>query len=250
MPLKNIDYKVENKENEQQVRKRRASEGSVLKPKPVFAVHDNQQESHSDSHWKRLFMSLQQERVTVAERQLYNLMEESEKREESLKNYIRHLESDLVDARNSLKEYEIQANHHGQVQEKLDDAEMRMEVMKVELSKLHDQVEAKDRTNRLLSSTISERENSIQIYKMLTQTQVSTGNDGIIECCVTNSSRESAPSTTFCLRKLTDETMMEYQPVENVEPLPSFLHEPIEFETAECPILMQKILNGVFPDEK
>jgi predicted RNase H-like nuclease (RuvC/YqgF family) len=219
----------------------------MLKPKPVAA---EQVENHDQgqSHWRRLFMSLQQERVTVAERQLFTLMAESDKREEALKNYIRHLESDLMAAKLKLEECQDQAAQIVDVQGKLEEAEMRIEIMKVDLAKLHDQVGAKERTNQLQTATLSQRDDAIQMYKLLTQTDLARGEDGAIECCVTNALKEI--TTTFRLTELQDQSMMKYEPVKNPEPLPTFLHQAIEFETADCPALIQNILKGVFPDEE
>lgn len=246
MPFSNIDQN-QNKENDHRSRKRRASEGTMLKPKPVAAEQDKSQDQ-GQSHWKRLFMSLQQERVTVAERQLFTLMAESDKREEALKNYIRHLESDLVAAKLKLEECQVQAAQIVDVQGKLEDAEMRIEIMKVDLAKLHDQVGAKDSTNRLQTATLSQRDDVIQMYKLLTQAEVTRGEDGAIECCVRNTLKNI--TTTFRLTEFQDQSMMKYEPVKNPEPLPAFLHQAIEFETADCPALMQNILKGVFPDEE
>ena len=248
MPFANIEQNV-NRENDHRTRKRRASEGSILKPKPVFAaVQEEKNHAQGESHWKRLFMSLQQERVTIAERQLFTLMEESEKREEALKNYIRHLESDLVASKHSLEESQCQATQIVEVQGKLEEAEMRMEIMRVDLAKLHDQVDAKDRTNSLLTEKLSDRDDDIHIYKLLTQTEVTRSEEGAIECCVTNTLK--GITTTFRLSELPDQSMMKYEPVENPTPLPAFLRQAIEFETADCPTLMQNILKGVFPDEE
>ena len=249
LPFAKIEQNVD-KENFQRSRKRRASEGSILKPKPVVAVaHTSNNDNDSGgSHWKQLFMSLQQERVTAIESQLISFMEDSEKREDALKNYIRHLESDLKHANMSLEVSQSQTTDLVELQEKLNGADDRMETMSAEVDQLKDDIEAKDAVCRLLGSKLMDREDEIEMYKLLTHTDVSRGEQDSIECCVMNPIKEI--STKFRLSKVEDEKMMKYEPVENPEILPAFLHEAIEFETADCPSLIQNILKGVFPDEE
>lgn len=215
-----------------------------MKPKPVVA----EQDMDGHSHWKRLFMSLQQERVTVVERQLFSFMEESEKREDSLKNYICHLESDLVEARKSLHLSQSQATALVELQEKLDDSEMRIQTVRAEITRLQDQLEAKDGANSVLKAQISCLNDEVQVYKLLIQTEVTRGTEGSIECCVTNNGKKI--TTKFRLSKLEDDKMMMYEPVENPTPLPSFLQQAIEFERVDCPALIQNILKGIFPDDE
>jgi chromosome segregation ATPase len=243
MPFTNVEQNID-KENDQRSRKRRASEGSILKPKPVVAERNDD----GNSHWKRLFMSLQQERVTVVERQLFSFMEESEKREDSLKNYICHLESDLVEARKSLLLSQGQATALVELQEKLDDTQMRMQTMRAEIMRLQDQLEAKDRANSHLKAQLTNLDDDVQMYKLLIQTEVTRGVEGSIECCVTNTIKEI--TTKFRLSNLEDDKMMMYEPLENPKPLPVFLQQAIEFERADCPALIQNILKGVFPEEE
>jgi hypothetical protein len=243
MPFTNVDQNID-KENDQRSRKRRASEGSIVKPKPVLAEQNND----GNSHWKRLFMSLQQERVTVVERQLFSFMEESEKREDSLKNYICHLESDLVEARKSLHLSQSQTTALVELQEKLDDTEIRLQTVRAENTRLQDQLDSKDRTNSLLKAQIRCLNDEVHIYKLLIQTEVARGTEGSIECCVTNNVKEIA--TKFRLSKVEDDKMLMYEPIENPKPLPSFLQQAIEFERVDCPALIQNILKGVFPDDE
>jgi hypothetical protein len=46
-----------------------------------------------------------------------------------------------------------------------------------------------------------------------------------------------------------EEKYMRFQPLENPDPLPAFLHQDIDFEAVECPGLFQNILKGIYPDE-
>jgi chromosome segregation ATPase len=244
MPFATLDLNIEGKENQENIarKKRRASEGSFIKPKPVKAELDE-----TDSQWKKLFFSLQQERVTLAERQLVAIMEESEARDNSIKNYVAHLEQSIVETQNSLQRSQSELEMLVDVQKKLDEAELRISTTKSEMQKLIDHLEAKESKNQVLFQQLMEREDRINMYKLITQTDIERNSEGSIECCVTNTTKNI--TTKFRLTKLEDVSMMTYEPVDNVEPLPPFLRQAIEFEVSDCPALLHHVFRGVFPDE-
>ena len=57
------------------------------------------------------------------------------------------------------------------------------------------------------------------------------------------------PSKTNVDTTTATTTLLKYQPLENPERLPDFLHEEIEFESTELPPLLQNVLRGIFPEE-
>ena len=135
-------------DNENQV-KRRASEGSLP-------------EDQDEQYWKNQFRALQQQRVTNVEAQLDALASESEKRELSLKSYIRHLETQVKD----LKEQE--SSNHGEEMERM-------------------------------LETIERQKREIRMHEILTGTMVSnvTGNGS---CDVSVNNAETKKSTSFRLQ--------------------------------------------------
>lgn len=253
MPLTEIDpnqLPVESKENN---RKRRRSDSALLhKPKAV-KLDDNDSNGDTvdtETHWRKLFMNLQQERVTAAERNLYLFMQESEKREETLKNYIHHLESDLGKQKEALELSEQQTKQVSELQERIDELVNQQQVADKSLEAAATQLEEYKESDKAQQSDLDQQDAEISMYKLLTGTTVHWNgkSEEPMECCVTNPT--SKVSTKFQLCKSDDPKMMKFVPVENVKPLPDFLHQAIEFETDECPALMQNILKGVFPEEE
>jgi hypothetical protein len=259
MPFAEIPQ-CDNKENvlQQPSRKRRASEGSILKPKAKLAswkissTKTENQNQGNESHWKQLFMSLQQERVTASERQLYTFMEESEQREDALKNYIRHLESELVEARKSVELSEHQASDMVELQEKLDEKDNQLKVSENSVEAMTGEMEEiKSKTTAQMEdllNKVEQKDSEIQMYHVLTGTVMTPGVvENSVDCRVTNV--VSKVSTLYRLTTLDDnEQFMKFQSLENPDPLPTFLKQDIEFETVDCPGLFQNILKGVFPD--
>jgi predicted RNase H-like nuclease (RuvC/YqgF family) len=186
--------------------KRRASEGSVPQ-------QDDAQ------YWKNMFYSLQQQRVTEVEAQLYAFSEESEKREESLKAYIHHLETQVTELKETVQESQEKAKE--------------MEGMQVTMEKQEKEIEL----HRILTGTT--------LSKVDATKQVSC------DCSVTNP--ETKKSTSFRLTSTEGNEagiMIKYEPVGKPDSsLPAFLHEAIEFDSSQTPALMQNVLKGMFPDE-
>ena len=185
--------------------KRRASEGSVSEEKEA-------------QYWKNMFYSLQKQRMTEAEAQLYAFSEESEKREETLKAYIHHLETQVTELKEMYKDS--------------DEWKKKMEGMQVATKKL---------------------EKEIELHRQLTGATLSNVNASKqVSCDCTVSNPETKKTTTFRLTSCqgNETPMIKYEPIGKPdESLPSFLHGAIEFDASQAPALMQNVLKGMFPDE-
>ena len=201
MPLANVQNQV--RPIPQHSSKRRASEGSVPREEDA-------------QYWREMFWSLQKERVTEAEAQLYAFSEESEKREASLKAYIKHLETQLHDLREAGKQ--------------------SLEV--------HEEMEE-------MRSTIKKQKHEIELHRTLTASTLSNIDETkkvACDCTVTNP--ESDRSTSFRLASTEgDDKLIKYEPLRNSDLLPVFLQEAIEFDATQGPALMQTVLSSMFPDE-
>ena len=174
-------------DNENQA-KRRASEGSLP-------------EDQDEQYWKRQCHALQQ--------QIDAFASESEKRELSLKSYIRHLETQVED----LKEQESSDN--GKEMERM-------------------------------LETIEEQKREIRMHEILTGTIVSNVT-GDASCDVSVKNEEAKRSTSF---RLQVGELIKYEPIGKPDPsLPDFLHNAIEFEPSQAPVLLQNVLQAVFPEE-
>ncbi len=174
-------------DNENQA-KRRASEGSLP-------------EDQDEQYWKRQCHALQQ--------QIDAFASESEKRELSLKSYIRHLETQVED----LKEQESSDN--GKEMERM-------------------------------LETIEEQKREIRMHEILTGTIVSNV-AGDASCDVSVKNEEAKRSTSF---RLQVGELIKYEPTGKPDPsLPDFLHNAIEFEPSQAPVLLQNVLQAVFPEE-
>lgn len=174
-------------DNENQA-KRRASEGSLP-------------EDQDEHYWKRQCHALQQ--------QIDAFASESEKRELSLKSYIRHLETQVED----LKEQESSDN--GKEMERM-------------------------------LETIEEQKREIRMHEILTGTIVSNV-AGDASCDVSVKNEEAKRSTSF---RLQVGELIKYEPIGKPDPsLPDFLHNAIEFEPSQAPVLLQNVLQAVFPEE-
>lgn len=173
---------------------------------------------HDQQYWKRQFYALQQQRVTEAEAQLHAFAEESEKRELALKSYIHHLETQ-VNAGNDLKEKCGETKDMGK------------------------EIEG-------MQAMIKAQRKEIELYQILTGTTISyvdASTQVSCDCTVTN--KETKQSTSFRLESTTDD-MIEYGPIGKPDAsLPEFLHNVIEFEPSQAPVLMQNVLKGIFPEE-
>lgn len=229
MPLQEInqnDQGVVDKDSPKNThhRKRRASEGSVT----------------MSSHWKKRCASLKHERTEATERQIYGIMEESGNREESLKVYIRHLESDLRQANQVKKLAEKQAQQILSLQDELQDARLKTKETKDELKKIQEE-------NITLLDKVQNQATHLGHYKFITATHFTAIEDGLVECCITNSSERS--TTKFQFEKTDNEGIMKFTPVENIDILPKFLQQPIIFETKACPELIRHVLKKMFPAE-
>lgn len=204
MPLRDTQNQVP----PQHPSKRRASEGSVPQEEDA-------------QYWKNMFYSLQQQRVTAAEEQLYAFSEESERREEALKSYSLHLETQV----NELKE-------------KCGDSEEKKKEMEG------------------MQATIESQNKESALYRVLTGITVDNidaSKQVSCDCTVTNP--ETKRSTKFRLvssseTSSSETAMIKYEPVGKPDSsLPAFLQNAIEFDTSQAPALMQNVLKGMFPDE-
>ena len=230
--------------------KRRASEGM----RPLAELED----AEEAGYWRKMFKALQAERITAAEGQLYAFMEESEKREGSLKRYIRQLESDLEEAKKALLLSQNQADEvvglQNQVEElegvvrgsarQCDDLMESQRANKEELESLQKQVEAVQEENRL--------------YKLMSGLEISVAKEAPASasgegfaCKVFNP--ETLVKAGFRISSTKDNNsneggMMKFEPTENAEVLPRFLHNPIEFEPSQCPALLQNVLKAIFSE--
>lgn len=178
---------------------RRASEGSLPQEEDA-------------AYWKNMYESLQQERTTQAEQQLLEFSEESEKREEALKSYIHHLETQVHELKESAQEAE-------ELQNIVDNQTKQLEICKL-----------------LTGTTFSHVDSSSK--------QVS--------CVCTVLNPETKKSTKFRLVSSSSKTkMIKYEPIGKVDAsLPHFLHSPIEFEACQGTGFLQHVLKSMFPDEE
>ena len=214
----------------------------------------------TDTHWQRLYQSLQHERITQAEQNLVAFCEESERREGALKTYISHLESELRSAKQSVKEGEtltedvvqlqvtnkqLQATcneQHGTMSQQ----ETRLQQMQLDMEFLQQNNKtAKDDMDRM-TKTLQERERALECYKTLTAMTFHLS-DRTMECTITNSDKDS--TTKFKLTELGKSNDIKYEPMENIKDvLPKFLQQAIEFPKSDAPSFLQHVLKGVFPE--
>lgn len=179
--------------------KRRASEGSVPQEEDA-------------QYWKNMAVSLQQQRATEAEAQLTAFAQESEKREESLKAYIHHLETQIKEASSEEKKG-MQATIDKQAKEiALYQVLTGTSLCNVDPSK-----------HVACDCTVTNSED-----KKTTKFRLD--------------SSETGEQT---------EMMIKYEPIGKPDAsLPEFLYHAIEFEASQAPALMQNVLKGMFPDEE
>ena len=167
-------------------------------------------------YWQEMFWSLKKERVTEAEAQLHAFALESEKREESLKTYIHHLETQVNDLKEALERSE-------------------------QMSKEADE----------MRTTIQKLQHQISLHQTLTAATLSNIDESKVvscDCLITNP--ENKQSTSFRLTTSEKEaSIIQYEPLSNFASLPEFLHEAIEFDITQTPALMQNILKSMFPDD-
>jgi hypothetical protein len=220
----------------------------------------------SSSHWQRLFATLQNERVTQAEENLTAFCQESERREDALKTYIAHLESELRAAKQTVKLCESQAKDIIELQSKNEELETTIKIQHATILKQVTRLEEKEliieqQCQTLLSlendckaakdtvesatTKVKEQENALQCYKMLTATTFVVSNNKM-ECTVTNEDKNTFMK--FNLKELENKSDMKYVPIANVTVLPKFLHQAVEFPKSDTPSFLQLVLKGLFPE--
>jgi len=191
--------------------------------------------NQTQKNWEQLFNELQAERVTKAEALLYAYTRESEERERLMRSYNQELEHEN-------QKLKSQASEDGQQKQAIQDLQSRVEEFE---------------------KTVSNQTATIRAYQQLTGTTLSNveGIQNELHCDCTVANPETKTSTKFRISTVsssnTDETsedaapssLLRYQPLENPDPLPEFLHEEIEFESSQLPPLLQNLLSGIFPDE-
>jgi chromosome segregation ATPase len=195
--------------------KRRASEGTVPQEEDA-------------QYWHDMFWSLKRERETEAEALLQAFAVESEKREESLKTLVHHLEIQVEDLKEALEQSE----------------QVGKEAL--EASKQLNQ-EADE-----LRTTIQKQQHEITLYRTLTAASLSNidaSKEVAFDCLVVNP--EIKQSTSFRLESSEKEALLiKYEPLSQPNAsLPVFLHEAIEFHVTQTPALMQNVLKSMFPDD-
>lgn len=193
-------------------------------------------------------MSLQRERVTAVESQLYTFMQDSEKREDALKKYIHDLESDLDEAKKALTLSQEQATDIVELEGQVEELHGVIKESAAQCEELIAEKESQETANGTLRQQMDTLEKKQALYRLVTGMEVvsSSGDENSFDCCVVNS--ETSVTTKFRLTSLNDGHMMKFEPTENTQPLPSFLHNAIEFERTQCPALLQNVLKGVFPE--
>ena len=208
----------------------------------------------TDTHWQRLYQSLQHERITQAEQNLVAFCEESERREGALKSYISHLETELRSAKQSVTEGETLAEDVNQLQatkeqlqatcneqhNTMSQQETRLQEMEQHMKCLQQKYEtAKDDMIRS-TETLQQREKTLECYKTLTAMTFQISHR-TMECTITNSDKES--TTKFKLTEIGKSNDIKYEPMENVKDvLPKFLQQAIEFPKSDAPSFLQHVL--------
>jgi hypothetical protein len=192
--------------------------------------------------------------VAAVEAQLCNFLQESEEREERLKNLIRHLENDLSEAQKLKRETEKQMR---ELQTQLVEAEAQLKVSQKRIEELSNEMEAKEvaymNADQKAQRGLTHLSALLGHYQLLTGVQLTLVGNEAMECRVTNA--QTKISTKFRLSPFACPSgsqalsLIKFEPLENASQLPSFLHRPMSFERADCPILMQNILQVIFPDE-
>lgn len=220
----------------------------------------------SSSHWQRLFVTLQNERVTQAEENLTAFCQESERREDALKTYIAHLESELREAKQTAKRCERQATdiiewqsknealettnkkQHETILKQLTRLEEKEQIIEQHCQKLRSLENDYNAAKNILETAttkVKEQENALHCYKMLTGTTFVISNNKM-ECTVTN--EEKKTFMKFDLTELGNKSDMKYVPIANVTVLPKFLHQAVEFPKSDTPSFLQLVLKGLFPE--
>lgn len=234
-------------------KKRRKSDGVLFRNSVATSpvLDDKEQSSY---YWRKLYTQLQRDRVAAVEAQLCTFLQESEEREERLKNLIRYLESDLSEAQKLKRETEKQMR---ELQTQLVQAETQLKVSQKRIHELSNEMEVKEvahiNADQKASRCLTHLSALLGHYQLLTGVQLTLLGNEAMECRVTNA--QTKISTKFRLSPFASSSgsqtssLIKFEPLENALQLPSFLHRPINFERADCPTLMQNILQVIFPDE-
>lgn len=174
--------------------------------------------------WCDQYRQLQHVRVTEAEEQLQTFVEESEKRESSLKIYAHHLELE-----------------NKQLKEAKREADAKVTQLSNERSEMQ--------------TTIQMQAHELRLYQTLTATTVSNVDQSKeVACDWTVAKEGSNQSLAFRLTSLSKEgenspLMIQYELLSKPKiDLPDFLQGAIEFEAAETPGLLQHVLKSMFDD--
>ena len=190
--------------------------------------HEKENNQNEQSNWEQLYHQLKAERVTKAESLLYAYQEESEEREQLMRSYNQELEQDN-------KRLKRGALIVSQQKQQIQDLQKQMQELKA--------LQAKQET-------------TIGIYRAMTGATLSNlPNNNQLDCDCTFTNPETKVTTTFRLSTVQkdpapEQAILKYTPLENPQPLPSFLHEEIEFESTQLPPLLQNVLRGIFPEDE
>ena len=222
----------------------------------------------SPNNWEQLYKELAAERVTKPEQLFYAYRRESEEREKLMRSYNHDLENDNQALKSQLANSTEQKQTIQTLQNQLAEGKATIsnqaatirafqQMTGATLSNVHEVATSNDEraaAHEIGYDCTMENKNP-HSRKARTKFRISVV--GRVPVPVDHHQQpqqqqkeeENDNEASEASDKTTTTTLLKYQPLENPQPLPEFLHEEIEFESTELPPLLQNVLRGIFPEE-
>jgi len=233
--------------------------------KPFNASPSKKRKSQNDNNiswinqknWEQLYHELAEERITKPEQLFYAYRRESEERENLMREYNQELEQENRDLKSQLADHSQQEKNSERLQKEVNDLRAAVFHQKATIqafkqmtgTTLSNVQVTGDDTNCIPIGYDCTTENQHSKTKTHTKFRISVVENGTVSSTMDIHNASSAPPPPPPTTTTTTTTLLKYQPLENPESLPEFLHEEIEFESTELPPLLQNVLRGIFPED-
>lgn len=225
---------------------------------------DNNYSDSTPRNWEQLYNDLAAERLTKPEQLFYAYRQESEEREKLMRDYNQDLENDNQRLKSSLASNTELKQTIQNLQNELAEGQATLsrqaatirayqQMTGATLSNIQEAASSNGAPNDIGYDCIMENKNpgssnARTKFRISVVGKISVEAD-LQEPKPTSSESQKEPSETSRDTTTATTTLLKYQPLENPERLPDFLHEEIEFESTELPPLLQNVLRGIFPEE-
>lgn len=231
-------------------------------------TNGNNDSDPTPKNWEQLYKELAAERITKPEQLFYAYRQESQERETLMRDYNQDLENDNKKLKASLADHTEQKqtvqNLKNQLAEK--DATLSHQAATIRayqqmtgatLSNIQQVAGIHDAEPNDIGYDCTMENKNPGSHNARTKFRISVVGKIPLDTDpsepqkpgeqqqqqTTKEPSEKSPTSTAMT------TLLKYQPLENPEHLPDFLHEEIEFESTELPPLLQNVLRGIFPEE-